>query len=213
MLLVKKGDITEEECDAIVNPANSLGIIGGGVALAIKKKGGEVIEKEAMEKAPIKVGEAIATKAGKLKCKYVIHSPTMEKPAQKIPVENVRIATRAALELAKKLNLKSIAFPGMGTGVGGVSYEDAAKVMVEECRKFKDLEIRLIAFDSALYKIFKKFVKNEKEKMLGEIAEEIRKCEECKRNKFGLAVPGKGNADAKILFLGEAPGPQESKKR
>jgi len=158
MLLVKMGDITEEDCDAIVNPANSLGIMGGGVALAIKKKGGEEIEKEARAKAPIKLGQAIATKAGKLKCKYVIHSPTMEKPAQKIPLENVRIATRAALDLAKKLNLRSVALPGMGTGVGGISYEDAAKVMVEECRKFKDLEIRLVAFDPTFYKILKKLV-------------------------------------------------------
>ncbi|MFH7882684.1 MAG: macro domain-containing protein, partial [Candidatus Aenigmatarchaeota archaeon] len=109
MLIIKKGDITEEECDAIVNPANSLGIMGGGVALAIKKKGGEEIEREARAKAPIKVGEAIATKSGKLKCKYIIHSPTMEKPAQKITLENVKLATRAALELARKMNLKSIA--------------------------------------------------------------------------------------------------------
>lgn len=162
MLIVKKGDITEEECDAIVNPANSLGIMGGGAALAIKKKGGEEIEREARAKAPIKLGQAIVTKAGKLKCKYVIHSPTTEKPAQKIPLENVRIATRAALDLAKKLNLRSIALPGMGTGVGGISYEDVAKIMIEECRKFKDLEIRLVAFDSTFYKILKKLVeKNE----------------------------------------------------
>ncbi|MEM5791026.1 MAG: macro domain-containing protein [Candidatus Aenigmatarchaeota archaeon] len=158
MLIIKKGDITEEECDAIVNPANSLGIMGGGVALAIKKKGGEEIEREARAKAPIKVGEAIATKSGKLKCKYIIHSPTMEKPAQKITLENVKLATRAALELARKMNLKSIAFPGMGTGVGGISYEDAAKIMIEECKKFKEMEIRLIAFNEALYESFRKFV-------------------------------------------------------
>lgn len=158
MLIVKKGDITEEECDAIVNPANSLGIMGGGVALAIKKKGGEDIEKEATEKSPIKVGEAIVTKAGKLKCKYIIHAPTMEKPGMKIPLRNVRLAVKAALKLAKKLGVKTIAFPGMGTGVGGVSYEDAAKVMVEEFKKFENMEIRVIAFDEDLYKTFKKIV-------------------------------------------------------
>ena len=158
MIIVEKGDITEEACDAIVNPANSLGIMGGGVALAIKRKGGKEIEAEARRKAPIPLGKAIATQAGRLKCKYVIHSPTMERPAQKIPLENVRLATRAALELARKLKVKSIAFPGMGTGVGGVKAEDAARAMIEECKKFEDLEIRLIAWDENLYQAFKKFL-------------------------------------------------------
>jgi len=157
MIIVKKGDITEEECDAIVNPANSSGHMGGGVALAIKLKGGKEIEEEAVKKAPIPLGKAIATKAGKLKCKFVIHSPTMQKPAEKIPLENVRLATRAALELAKKLKIKSIAFPGMGTGVGGIKAEDAARIMIEEFKNFEDLEIRVIAFDEKLYQAFKKF--------------------------------------------------------
>ncbi len=159
MIVIKKGDITQEKCDAIVNPANSFGIMGGGVALAIKLKGGKEIEEEAIKKAPIPVGNAIATKAGKLNCNYVIHSPTMQKPAQKIPLENVRLATKAALELARKLKIKSIAFPGMGTGIGGVKAEDAARVMIKECKKFEDLEIRLIAFDENLYKAFKEFLK------------------------------------------------------
>jgi O-acetyl-ADP-ribose deacetylase (regulator of RNase III) len=157
MILVKKGDITKEKCDAIVNPANSLGVMGGGVALAIKRAGGKSIEKEAMKKAPIPVGGAIATKAGKLKCRYVIHSPTMRRPAMRIPLNNVRLAVRAALKLAKELGIKSIAFPGMGTGVGGVRAEDAAKIMVEECKKFDNLEIRLVAFDDELYRAFKEF--------------------------------------------------------
>jgi len=161
MIIVKKGDITKEEVDAIVNPANSLGIMGGGVALAIKRVGGEIIEKEARKNAPIPVGEAVATSAGKLKCKYVIHAPTMEKPAMRTNVEKVRLAVRAALKLARKLKLKSIAFPGMGTGVGGVSYEDAAKVMIEECMKFKDLEIILVAFDEGLFKAFQKSLPKE----------------------------------------------------
>lgn len=157
MIILKKGDITKEACDAIVNPANSLGIMGGGVALAIKKAGGEEIEKEARKKAPIPLGKAVATRAGKLKCKFVIHAPTMERPAEKIPLENVKLATKAALSLAKKLGVKSIAFPGMGTGVGGIKPEDAAKAMVEECKKFEDLEIRLIAYDDKLYDAFKKY--------------------------------------------------------
>jgi len=72
---IKKGDLTEEDSEAIVNPANSLMIMGGGVAYAIKKKGGEEIEKEAIKKAPVEIGKAVVTKAGKLKTKHVIHSP------------------------------------------------------------------------------------------------------------------------------------------
>ena len=75
---VKKGDITEEKVDAVVNPANTLLTMGGGVALKIKKKGGVEIEKEAKMKGPIKRGDAIFTDGGNLSSKYVIHTATME---------------------------------------------------------------------------------------------------------------------------------------
>ncbi|MCD6468154.1 MAG: macro domain-containing protein [Thermoplasmata archaeon] len=135
-LTVKKGDITRVVCDAVVNPANSLGYMGGGVAGVIKRVGGLEIEKEAVSKAPIPVGSAVATTAGLLPCRFVIHAPTMEKPAMRTSVEKVRRATRAAFVVAKKLGLKSIAFPGMGTGVGGVDTRDAARVMVDVAREY-----------------------------------------------------------------------------
>ncbi len=152
-----KGDITEVECDAIVNPSNSYGYMGGGVALAIKKKGGEIIEKEAVEKAPIPVGKAVATTAGNLKAKYVIHASTMEKPAEKIGIDNVLKATEAALKLALELKIKCIAFPGMGTGVGGVKKEDAAEAMISVFERFKesDIKVVLVAFDEELYEAFR----------------------------------------------------------
>ncbi|RLI92186.1 MAG: macro domain-containing protein [Candidatus Altiarchaeales archaeon] len=160
---VIKGDITSMEVDAIVNPANSLMLMGGGVALAIKLKGGEIIEKEAMEKAPVPVGEAIFTKAGKLKAKYVIHSPTMEKPAQKISLKEVEKATIAALKVANSLKLKSLAFPGMGTGVGGVDKDEAAKVMVDCIKNYKGSleEVILVAYDSQLYEAFQRALEEE----------------------------------------------------
>jgi len=134
---VVKGSITDVDAEVIVNPANSKGLMGGGVAGVIKRFGGEEIEKEAVEKAPIPVGSAILTTAGKLKFKGVIHAPTMEEPAMPSSEEKVRKATRAALELADKECFKSVAIPGMGTGVGGVPKEIAAKAMVEEIRKFE----------------------------------------------------------------------------
>src|SRR3954451_19324642 len=92
-----KSDITLMAVDAVVNPANSLGIMGGGVAAALSRKGGPAIQKEAMSLAPIAVGAAVVTGGGKLFAKQVIHAPTMEQPGMKIGVENVRRATRAGL--------------------------------------------------------------------------------------------------------------------
>ncbi len=127
-IVVKTGDITKISCDAIVNPANSYGYMGGGVAGAIKRVGGIEIEKKAVAQAPIFVGSAVATTAGMLPCQFVIHAPTMRKPAMRIPVENVAKATSAALKLGRQLDIRQIAIPGMGTGVGGVSPDDAASI-------------------------------------------------------------------------------------
>ena len=129
-ITIKQGDITGLAIDAIVNAANSYGYMGGGVAGAIKRIGGQDIEMEAVSHAPIPIGSAVMTKAGRLKCRHVIHAPTMEQPASIIDVGNVSEATRAALECADENNLKRIAIPGMGTGVGGVPKDKAAKAMI-----------------------------------------------------------------------------------
>ena len=131
---VAVGDITDVPADAIVNPANSLGLMQGGVALAIKEAGGDAIEEEARASAPIAVGAAIVTTAGNLFAKSVIHVPTMEEPGMKIGVENVRRATRAALLAAARYGHQVIAFPAIGTGVGGVPFDEAARAMVDELR-------------------------------------------------------------------------------
>jgi O-acetyl-ADP-ribose deacetylase (regulator of RNase III) len=159
---VVKGDLTKIEADAIVNPANSFGYMGGGVALAIKRAGGDEIEKEAVRKAPIEIGKAVATTAGKLKAKFVIHSPTMVNPAGETDGEKVKLATIAALACAEEKGVKSIAFPGMGTGVGGLSYETAAEKMIEAVRDFLKekkaaKEIILVGYNEELYNCFVSF--------------------------------------------------------
>ncbi|ADC89088.1 Appr-1-p processing domain protein [Thermocrinis albus DSM 14484] len=143
-LEVRLGSILEVEADAIVNPANSLGYMGGGVAGVIKKYGGEEIEKEAIAKAPIPVGTAVVTKAGSLPFKGVIHAPTMERPAMETTEEKVRKAVRASLEVADKEGFRVIAMPGMGTGVGGLPKDVAAKAMLEEIRAFKPKNLKKI---------------------------------------------------------------------
>ncbi len=134
---IRKGDITTAEVDCIVNAANSLGIMGGGVAGALRRAGGAEIDREARAKAPIPVGEAVATTAGRLNARYVIHAPTMERPAMPSSPENIRAATRAALRVAEECGCRSVAIPGMGTGVGGVSPDDAARAMVSALREFE----------------------------------------------------------------------------
>jgi|SRR4051794_2108434 O-acetyl-ADP-ribose deacetylase (regulator of RNase III) len=130
-----KTDITEMAVDAVVNPANSLGIMGGsGVAGALSRRGGPTIQKDAMELAPIAVGAAVVTQGGLLWAKHVIHAPTMEEPGTRVGVENVRRATRAALLAAAHHGFEVIALPGMGTGLGGVDPADAARAMVDELR-------------------------------------------------------------------------------
>ena len=159
---VKTGDITKVCCDAIVNPANSFGYMGGGVAGALKRVGGAIIEQEAVAKAPIVVGSAVATTAGMLPCTFVIHAPTMEKPAMRIPVENVAKATSAALTLAEQLKIKRIAVPGMGTGVGGVAPVDAARAMITVAREFENKFDSIIFVDrnESMINAFMKFLKS-----------------------------------------------------
>lgn len=159
-IVTEKGDITKLEVDAIVNAANSMLIMGGGVAGAILKAGGREIQEEALRYAPVPVCKGVATKAGKLKAKYVIHAPTMERPAMRIHRENVQLATRGALECAEQLKIGSIAFPGMGTGVGGLNPEDAAEGMVQEIEEHINKgttlkQITLVGFTEDLTQAFK----------------------------------------------------------
>ncbi len=140
------GDITKLKVDAIVNPANSFITMGGGLAGIIRKVGGEAIKQEAQKQVPVAVGKAIITKAGNLPCNFVIHAPTMEKPAMKIPSKNVELAMSAILKCADENDLNEIAIPGLGTGVGAVPYEEAAKIMINSAKKFKAENLKKIIF-------------------------------------------------------------------
>jgi O-acetyl-ADP-ribose deacetylase (regulator of RNase III) len=164
IVAVIQGDITKVEADAIVNPANSRLVMGGGVAGAILRAGGRTIQEEAIKKAPVPIGNAVATKAGKLNAKYVIHTPTMEQPAMPTDRRKVGLATKAALECASQLSITVIAFPGMGTGVGGLGVKDAAEVMVKEikCHIESGTSLRkvvLAGFNSDLTEAFANEVK------------------------------------------------------
>ena len=158
-VIIRKGSLLEADADVIVNPANSGGYMGGGVAGVIRKYGGEEIEREAVSKAPIPVGSSILTTAGRLKFKGIIHAPTMEKPAMKTDEERVRKAARSALELADESGFESVAFPGMGTGVGRLPKDVCARVMAEEIRNFRARSLKkvlLVDLDEEMVKEWEK---------------------------------------------------------
>ncbi|RKX23446.1 MAG: Appr-1-p processing protein, partial [Candidatus Zixiibacteriota bacterium] len=123
-----QGDITEADTEAIVNAANNHLWMGSGVAGAIKAKGGIEIEKEAVSKGPIEVGNAIDSTAGKLPYRCIIHAAGMGQDL-KTDEKVVYKTTVNSLLLADRLKLKSIAFPAIGTGVGGLSITDCARAM------------------------------------------------------------------------------------
>jgi O-acetyl-ADP-ribose deacetylase (regulator of RNase III)/ADP-ribose pyrophosphatase YjhB (NUDIX family) len=131
---IVQGDITQLKVDAIVNAANNKLVMGGGVAGAIRKKGGKAIEDEAVKKGPIKIGEAVATGAGALPAKYVIHAATMGMDFA-TDEDKVRRSCRNSLKVAEELKIGSIAFPALGCGVGGFPLMAGAKIMAQEVLK------------------------------------------------------------------------------
>ena len=128
---IVQGDITGLEVDAIVNAANNELVMGGGVAGAIKRKGGKGIEDEAVKKGPIEIGGAVSTSAGSLPAKYVIHAATMGLDF-KTDEAKIRSSCANALKEAERLKVRSIAFPALGCGVGGFPEIGAAKIMAQE---------------------------------------------------------------------------------
>lgn len=127
---VMEDDISAVEADAIVNAANNHLWMGAGVAGAIKRNGGQEIEAEAIKKGPVPIGEAVVTGAGKLKAKYVIHAAVMGQDLQ-TDAPTIELATLNSLQRAGELGIKSIAFPALGTGVGGFPLGDAARIMIK----------------------------------------------------------------------------------
>jgi O-acetyl-ADP-ribose deacetylase (regulator of RNase III) len=130
-----QGDISTAQVDAVVNAANNHLWMGAGVAGALKRAGGIEIEREAVAQGPIQIGEAVVTGAGSLPAQYVIHAAVM---GQDLRTNRAFIsaATRNALIRAQELGIRSIAFPALGTGVGGFPPESAADAMVSECAWF-----------------------------------------------------------------------------
>src|SRR5918993_4993903 len=133
-LEVIAADVTKLEVDAIANAANTQLAHGGGVAAAIARAGGPEVQRESYERAPIGLGEAVATTAGAMPARWVIHAATMELggPTSREIIER---ATRSTLAKAEELGARSLALVAFGTGVGGFPLHEAAEVMVGAVRR------------------------------------------------------------------------------
>ncbi|HEV2195953.1 MAG TPA: macro domain-containing protein [Candidatus Acidoferrum sp.] len=157
-IVIERGDLTEMDTDAIVNAANNDLILGGGVAGAIRRKGGDEIQRECNEIGSIPVGYAAITTGGKLKARFVIHAASMRLGGA-TTAEALRNSTAHCLRIAKERGLSSIAFPAVGTGIAGFPLEDCAKIMLREAaehlRGETSLEtVRFVLFDDDAKEIF-----------------------------------------------------------
>jgi len=157
-IILKQGDITEMDVDAIVNAANNDLTLGGGVAGAIRRKGGPQIQEECSSIGPIKIGEAAVTGAGTLPARFVIHAASMALGGRTTE-ESLRNSTRNSLLRAKEKGVKTIAFPAIGTGVAGFPMKRCAEVMLEEVANFLKSEttvekVYFVLFDETAFNTF-----------------------------------------------------------
>ena len=128
------GDICDLEVDAIVNPANLSLWMSTGVSGAIKRAGGDAIEFAAVRQAPVPLGESVVTDSGNLAARAVIHAVSLDRDRRTSgPV--IAAAVRSAMARAREIGATSVAFPALGTGVGGFPLEDAARITVETVRE------------------------------------------------------------------------------
>lgn len=161
-----KGDITEMETDAIVNAANAQLILGGGVAGAIRRKGGPIIQEECNKIGGTFVGGAAITTGGNLKAKYVIHAvgPMMGEGDEDSKLRN---ATINSLKVADENNLKSISFPAISTGIFGYPLDRCAEIMLAETINYLKGETGLkkvvfCLFDQQAFEVFEDVLEQKK---------------------------------------------------
>lgn len=164
-ILIKKGDITEEKADAIVNPANGQLIHGGGAARAIVVRGGEDIQRESnliiRKSGMIPTGKAVITGSGKLPCKYIIHTvgPKMGEGNED---EKLKKAVWSALTIAELYNLESVSMPAISSGIFGFPKDRCAEIIIKAACEFlnqKDINLKTIILcnnDEETYNIFLK---------------------------------------------------------
>lgn len=159
-LAVRRGDITTYHGDAIVNAANNHLVLGAGVAGAIRRAGGPGIQEECDRHGPVRVGEAAITGAGDLAVRWVIHAAAMgDEPVSE---RSIRASTAASLRLAAQRGVRGIAFPILGSGIGGFDFRRAAEVMLDAIQTTPEAgqleEIVLYGFSASDADILRKLI-------------------------------------------------------
>ena len=170
-IAISQGDLTKMETDAIVNAANNDLQLGGGVAGAIRRKGGPRIQAECNEIGTIPVGGAAITSGGDLKARHVIHAASMELGGR-TSAQTLRSSTAHSLRIAAQNGLKTIAFPAVGTGIAGFPLRDCAEIMLREAAKHLEgptsLEkIHFVLFDNDTLRIFEEVFRELQTKAYG----------------------------------------------
>jgi O-acetyl-ADP-ribose deacetylase (regulator of RNase III) len=165
---ILKGDLTEIDTDAIVNAANNDLQHGGGVAGAIRRKGGNTIQEESNAIGSIPVGGAAITSGGNLKARYVIHAASMQLGGKTTP-HALRSSTAHSLRIAAQKGVKTISFPAVGTGIAGFPMEECAEIMLAEVAAHlkQDTSVEkvfFVLFDDEALKTFKKVWRRIKDK-------------------------------------------------
>jgi len=157
-VVIQQGDLTEMDVDAIVNAANNDLQLGGGVAGAIRRKGGEAIQRECNEIGSIPIGGAAITTGGRLKARHVIHAASMQLGGH-TTAHALRSSTAHSLRIAQERGLKTIAFPAVGTGIAGFPMRECAEIMlsevVEHLKRPTTLEkVYFVLFDEPAREVF-----------------------------------------------------------
>jgi len=164
-IVIQKGDLTDFDGDAIVNAANTELILGSGVAGAIREKGGYQIQSECNKTVSIPLGQATITPAGDLKTKYVIHAAGMHL-GERVETESLKECTINSLKVADKYKIKTLAFPAIGTGVGGYPLDKCAEVMISVVNDYLQShesqieKVYFILFDDDAFSIFQSRIHN-----------------------------------------------------
>jgi O-acetyl-ADP-ribose deacetylase (regulator of RNase III) len=163
-IVTRQGDVTESDCEAVVNAANTGLMLGAGVAGAIRRKGGPQVQAECDRIGPIALGEAGVTTGGNLKARYVIHAAGMRLGAS-VSERSLRDTTRNSLKRATEKGIGSVAFPAIGTGIGGFPIKRCAEVMLEEIRDHLKREqipqrVEMVLFDDAALNAFEQALEN-----------------------------------------------------
>jgi O-acetyl-ADP-ribose deacetylase len=173
-IVLQEGDLTETEADAIVNAANNDLQLGGGLAGVIRRKAGDAIQRECNDIGTIPVGGAAMTSGGKLKARHIIHAASMQLGGQ-TTAYGLRASTAHSLRIAAENGLRSIAFPAIGTGIGGFPLSECAAIMLHEVaehlKRPTTLEtVQFVLFDNTSLAAFEKALREMKDRGELEIA-------------------------------------------